>query len=902
MADLVAIATGNFTAAATWGLVDTTSKLVSTNTGTTALTTGNLDSATFTPGAITVAGVAIRLGSRASGAPANTITITLRNSTGSVDIASVTANVSDLPVSSAGNNNEGGWHYFKFNGTFLLVAATNYVIRATLSSTSTAVALCTNGTANNWQRLLVTTTTQAPAAGDDMYMAQTLDGAATPATVTARTVTMNQTAATDYGSGVVNLYQPGLSVSKACTLSYGIAAATNYLLRLSCTLSVFSGGTFNIGSSGSEIPRDSTAVLEFDNAADGQFGIRVLNLGTFNAYGLSRTAAKNQWKCLLTSTAAAAATTLNVDTDTGWLNGDEIGIAPTGRVRTELEARTLNANAGATSMTISAGLTNTHLGTGDYFAEVALLTRNVEIRSVTSTNACYHTFEATCIVFCSWIRWRYYSGLGGGGFWAINTTTGTLTQEFCVFRDGEQGVSVPNNSGGWTLNKCLFYVCSGGTTVSIGSTALTWTFTDIMFMGSNGNCVTFTDIGGTIGNVWCIAGGGSGITFAQTTLNNGTGGPTFSGGSTWTMHSNDGGAGAGMLNFTASQQDLTFPTLKMWRNATDPILLNSGLAMSNIEFTGDFFGIGVAGTEEPGLMRCADTNAISDLRFMNCNVSGDTLFQSNWGFLLDKKNSCAADVYFYNCVFSENTGTRRPFLVADIGGIPDIDSGGMTLQGIAEWCTFGAPTSVSFYYATGPQPKLATKNSYISCPGYGQVATAHRVYTAYGTFIRDTTVFDVAPASQNIRPIAGLTLGVDSNAFRRGTGFTAAVDSAGTITISVKVRIDGSYNGSTLPQLVLVKNRALGITADTVLDTHNGVAGVFDTLTATTAAAAADGMYEFIVRSYGTAGNVWVDTWSTSVSSPDTTGDKYWNGQPVTYPNTSSAAGGGGATSAAYVG
>ena len=322
MSNLVAVADNTFTTAATWGLVD--HALVSTSTGSTALTTGNLDSAVFTPTANALVGVCIRLASRAAGSPTNTITITLRNFTTSTNIQSVTANVSDLPESAAGTDSQGGWHYFKFSASHTPNGADTYVIRATLSSTSTAVSLATNGTANNFQRLLVRSTTQAPVAGDDMYMAQTLDGSTNPATVTTRTVTMNSVAATDYGTAVTTTYQPAISVSKACVFAYGTTAATNYILRISGQLSVFSGGIFRIGSSGAEIPRDSTAVLEFDNAADGQFGLRALSGSTVTAHGLSRTSGKDQWMCLLTADEAAASTSIDVDTDTGWLTTDEV--------------------------------------------------------------------------------------------------------------------------------------------------------------------------------------------------------------------------------------------------------------------------------------------------------------------------------------------------------------------------------------------------------------------------------------------------------------------------------------------------------------------------------------------------------------------------------------------------
>jgi hypothetical protein len=256
---------------------------------------------------------------------------------------------------------------------------------------------------------------------------------------------------------------------------------------------------------------------------------------------------------------------------------------------------------------------------------------------------------------------------------------------------------------------------------------------------------------------------------------------------------------------------------------------------------------------------------------------------------------------FENCVFSENTGTRRPLLVADIGLIPDIESGGMYMSGIADNCTFGAPESIKYFLATGPAPHLAQKGSYILCPRYGQNNAVHRVYTPYATHIIDTTTFDVTP-SQNIKPIAGTTLGSDSNAGRRNTGFMVAVNSGATVTPSVKVQIDGTYNGATMPELVVLKNRAAGITADTVLDTHSGGTGSFETLSGTTAAVAADCILEFVVRVYGTAGNAYVDTWSTAAAGQDTTGDRYWWGQPVANANTTGGGAGATPSSAAYLG
>lgn len=898
MGFLVQVANGNLTTAATWGQVD--HNLVSTSTGTTTLTTVDQDSPAFTVTAVALIGVVIRLAQRTAGAATNKISVNLRNTTRSTDNI-VVANVSDLPACTAGQDSEGGWHFFKFSAPYTTVSGTdNHILRIKLDSTSTPVQIATNGTGLNWQRIVVKQSTAAPAASDDMFCAQTLDGSTNPATLVARTLTMDNTATTSFGSGVSSLYQPGFSISKACTCSYGTTAATNYYLRLACLAAVYSGGTWNIGSSGAEIPRDSTAILEFNTTSDGQFGFKNHNGGTFNVYGLSRTAAKEVWKTSLSADVAAAATTINVTNDTGWKSGDEVALASTTRTAAQTETRLLNADAGASSFVTTVGVTNAHLGSGDYIGEVVLLTRNVEIRSINANLSTFAFFLPTSVTFCSWMRWRYHSSLSQ--FFTIFTTTGgSLTFQKCCFRDSEQGISTSGSThGSWTFDQCVIYTSGGvGNGILVAATTGTWTVTDVMFFYCP-TAISFSDIGGTIGNLWVISCNG-GIVWGQAKLNAGTGGPTFPSSPTWTMHSNGTGTSDRCIGFTASTADITFPRFVFWRNNSDSIELDQNIALFNVEFTGNFFGNGVSAAEQPCCFIANRTNPIADLRFVSCNISGDSLYQANWGILFDAFNTSASEVYFDSCVFSENTGTRKPLLVADIGAIPDLESGSMQLQGIAENCTFGAPESIKFYYATGPAPRLASKYSYILCPRYNQTNALHRTYTPYGTIIIDTSIFDATP-SQNIKPIGGLALGIDSNAFRRNTGFMVAVNSAGTVTPSVKVYIDGTYNGSTKPQLVVLKNRAAGITSDTVLATHTGATGSFQTLSGTTAAVSADCILEFVVRCYGTAGNAYVDTWSTAVSGQDATGDKYWFGQPVTNANTSSGGAGATPSSAAYLG
>jgi hypothetical protein len=103
MAARIAAANGNFTAAATWGVGDTTA-LISSNTASTNLSTSDQTSANFIPGAITVDGVALHLHSivNTGAMPTQTITVTLYDATGAANVVSLTYQCSALPAIGTG--------------------------------------------------------------------------------------------------------------------------------------------------------------------------------------------------------------------------------------------------------------------------------------------------------------------------------------------------------------------------------------------------------------------------------------------------------------------------------------------------------------------------------------------------------------------------------------------------------------------------------------------------------------------------------------------------------------------------------------------------------------------------------------------------------------------------------
>ena len=831
MADLICTADGNLTAAATWGLVDTTSKNVSTNTSTTTLGTGNSDSQTFTPGAITVDGIALRLASRAAGSPTNTLTVTLRNSTDATDAATVTINVSDLPPCST-SDIDGGWFFAKFASPVLLTAGKAYLVRLSLSATSTAVLIYRDATAANHQRLLRTTTTQAPTTGDDMFIMAEISAGGSVAT---RTVTMDSTAATDYGFGNTAILAPAFAISKGGTLTYGTSASTNYVLRISGHMVVYSGGTLNIGTTGTPIPRTSTAVLEFDSSntaiTNGAFGLSLRNLATFTAQGLSRTVGKNIYYCLLNTDEAVAQTTLGVDTDTGWLSGDEIGIASTTRLRGEAESRTLNADAGASSLVVTAGLTNAHSGTAPTQAEVILLTRNVKIRSVSSTNPGYIWAHDTSSVDIDWTEFRYMGGSGTVAGMICNTTgTGSLSIQYCSCRDaiGYWFYADQSDSNNFTFQYNVAYT-TGGASSNIGvrvsaTSGTNWTVADnvVVSAGASTDIFYLDDLGGTVARNRA-SGGSGGFRIDHDDAAFGVFEDNLA-------HSN---AGVGFLWAANTCNRRTLSNLTAWRNNGIGFQIasstGSGLPWREVKFSGvTAFGNGVSNITLAGYFdKC---------RGLNWSVYGEASYSVTNGVLWSGGANRAAEWRWDNSSFSVHTN--------------DFNFNSAATRFLFEFwdCSFASGTE---WANTGS----ITAGSAIRSTRHDGTATRMKTLFFEGTVEDEQTIFNTAAPSAKVTPNA-----VATSAFRfEGVRAYAPVNNGSTVTFSVRVRKTAAYDGSA-PRLVVKMNPAIGIDADAVLDTLTVAADTWEELTGSCAAASADGVVEAVVDcDYGTGGNIYVD-------------------------------------------
>lgn len=838
MATLHARANGNLLDAATWGVVDSTS-LLDSEANNTALTTSYVSSSTFTPGAITIDGIAVKVHSR-NATPTGTMSVQLFDSTGAAPVAGteVTINVSDIISATTPRV---GWVFFLFPAPVLLLAATNYTVQAKTSS-ATQVNLFRNATANNWSRMLRTTTTGAPIAGDNMFIGGEWTAAATK---TNRSVTMNETATTDYGGSSTTL--AGLGISHGGTLAYGTTAATNYILRLSALLVVWEGGTLNIGTTGTPIPATSTAELQFDCVSDGDFGL--ICYGTMTAQAPSKT----HHYALLNTDEAAAQTVLGVDRDltTFWGSTDDVAIAPTTQTASHGEIRTLNA-IGATTITVSSGLTNAHSGTSPTQAEVANLTRIITIRNTAASFAapCAYThFHGNATVDIDWVLFR---GLGRSSdaekqCVTISVTSGgSISLTGCVFRDmGSNAIVFHNNVaiGTVVVDACVFTgfpgISAGSATITIGSLV-----TSVVSATLNNNVHIHTD-----GSSSFIHVSHSNVTVTNNRAAGVAGTFGFHFDSVAPMNNvvsgNIAHSGATSGFEISGCRGLTLTNCTAWRCSSQGILVDQS---ANVTIDGaTVFG-------SSGRNIGIDLSDSTNIRLRNVVSNGDTSFATAHGVF--STNAGAGGTFILeNCNFGTAAGILVTHSTADVRLQP---IGGTT--GIVYWifnnCIFASGTE------TDQASTIQLPGNILFLRHEGVAGTYRRQYPAIGTVARETTVVrTVGRASQKLTPS-----GATSFYRLHSEPYRVPVRSGEAITHGVWVRKDPSYTGSA-PRLVLRSNAALGIDADVVLDTHTAAADTWERLTGTTTPVAEDdGVVEFVVECDGSAGNVYVADASATTS------------------------------------
>lgn len=848
MANLISYANGNITGTTTFkseaagsGATLTTAS-PSSNT---SLTSSYQYSTAFTVTAgQTIEGVLVCF--RRNNNTEGTLSVALSDDGGTTATREVSINNSDISDYSNESTNSFVWVFAKFGSTLASDGGADYKVG--LKTSAGSVQGFTDGTAANWLHVLRISTTATAAAADNLYIVGEWTSAATSTTFT---VTMNDTASTDYGQ---------INVSSKGTLTFGTAAATNYTLKTSGVMYVQANGTLNIGTTGTPIPRGSTAQLLLDCTSNVEFGLIIGTGGTLNAQGLSRTSGKDIYYCKLNTDEAAAQTVLGVDTDTGWLDGDVIAIASTTRTASECESATLSGAAGASSITITSGITNAHSGTSPTQAEVILLTRSIVIQGASTSNQGYIWTSSTSSLDVDWVEFKWLGSAAANkrGI-ELGNTTGSFNIQYSSLHDfsvasslgitanGTSGSHVYSNNVSYNIANLHFNMSVNTYSSFTYSNCIHIRNTDAAPVASIAGCLVINSSTMTISNIVVAGGAGTSGMFTGFRFGSSSSTESFSGStiSDLTSHSNAGS------NFctAAFASNISASTVNSWRSnqsGFDFQTNTSGSCAKNITITnGVFFG------NNSSNIRIS--NNVHNLVLISPTLSGDTTFSTTTGLLYN--GSYLATGRIISGDFSTVSGIKTAHTSEDISTGANNSAG---TQLILVNTKLGASTEVS------NQAWMSGLADFLGSQKTDQTAGNHKTWKKYGTITVDTTanMFRTASPSERLTPNNA------SNKLISGTKQIAVANGA-TLTPSVYVREsvagDGTdYNGNRA-RLVLKRNDAIGITSDTVIDTATASSeGAFEQLTGTTAAATDDGVMEFYVDCDGTTGWLNVDDWSVS--------------------------------------
>jgi hypothetical protein len=788
---LAAKADGNLTDNTTWNLIDSAGYLDSEVASTSLIGTYALSSS-FAPGAITCDGIAVKVALRAASPTTQTFTVSLYNSTDSAAVAGteVAIKVSDVPSCVSATTNEAGWVFFKWGSPVLLESLHNYKVQAKTSANS-MISLFRDATAGNWSRYLRTTQTQAPAAGDVMHIQREYTGSTTG---TSWTVTMNQTATTDYGVGTDGVFTtyPAMTIGNGCHLTYGTSAATNYYLKLSGSLIVYNGGYLDIGTTGTAIPRDSTAVLEFDPVADAGMGLTVQSGAYFNSQGLSRTTGKTIVKTLLNTDEDANQTTLGVNSDTGWLDNDVIGIASTSRTYSECETGSLNGNASSTELTVDGfagvggGVAYAHSGTSPTQAEVILLTRNVKIRGATYDLVSYASFKGASEVDIDWTEFSNFGhDLALARSIEITTTTGHCNIQYSSIYNTEQyGIAATGQFNENTVishnvmynvsrltpyTQGIYAVASTGTSITIDDNIIMY----IPFAGGTG--ISCADAGTVFtNNVVCGVNGG-GMSFGESN-------EVVTNFSNNTAHSN---ASYGII-LSQSSYNSSFDNIIVWRNAVRGLRADTNLRNCTIDNL-IAFGNGTSNVE---------ITAVSDITFNNPILNGDTSFATLSGFSF-QPGASANNIYIIDGNFGTASGIKTTHTY-------DIAMSGMALVRMFLTNTYLNSNTECRNYST-----LLINGSFIKSTNNDNAGNKDRVWKPNGYEENEITIYKTDAPSLEQNPESSVNQLI-------GDPWYIPCDSGDSVTVTIYSRWDSANTPGTNPQVTL---EGCGIVADTKTNT-----------------------------------------------------------------------------------
>jgi hypothetical protein len=792
MATLHSVQSGDFTTSTTWGLVNATSAVL-TYTSQGFPGTTPTASPTFTPGVITVQGISIHISNRSTSA-IGTFTVQLFNATTTIVVASVTINATDLFNNNGSTNNPLGWVYFKFDTPVTTVAAQLYSVRL-INSNGNQVSVNFLTTAQNWTKVLVTTTNQVPAATDVLIISGQHTAAGVSATYS---VTMNSTSnATAYGN---------LFVSSKGTLIYGTASSTNYSLRLAGNLLVHYSGTLQIGSVTDPIPATSTATLEILCTTALQFTIVVL--GTMTTYGSPKTIDTK-----LAANVIVGATNSTTSTTTNWRNGDLIVVPSTTRTYTQYELKTLSATASGTTLTHNA-YTNAHGGSviNRVQADVVNLTRNVIIRSATGTlltnktNIQMRDPSITSFFYTAFLALGTGTTTLNSGICVATLNSGSFNFQYNVVREivtqaatttAATGLQTDNTTTGITISNNIFYLI--GWTSTVVSSIIASINDNNYFMG----CLATTQIINAN-----FAGSGNVFTSNNTPASIAA---FYNNSSNCSFYSNNTAGLAMTLSSSLTTVNNNLSNFRFWANNTNGMqLITSATTYGRtniLSFTGSYF----FGNTTSSIIVL--TRLVLKLYFSNSFFYGfagatgqQTIHYIGTAIPVDS-------IYYDSCYFgySDSALTSAPF-----GGVNLSLPTSSTYQLFSN-CYFNTANGELSVLAGYPYTNLY--GGYRSLNHNG-VTGSNKEWTHSGTITTDKLIYLSGTQSTRLTP-SNPVYELVSPIVR------VPVKSGSTCTVSVQIKrsilVDGAvYNGN-LPRLMYAFNPVLDNFTETIGSTFPSI-------------------------------------------------------------------------------
>lgn len=825
MANLISAVSGALSTAATWQVADSTSFLqTQTNTQTSSATFTS--SSAFTTGVITIDAIGLYLSTR-SAAPSGTFSVRLFNATLGAAVAGTTVTVNVTDIDNATTNGL-GWYCFKFSAPVLLLTATSYTVQI-MSSTSSQVTMYRDATANNVCRFLRTTTTQVPAAADNLLVMGNYTGAATGSSIV---VTMDNTAGTFYGN---------VEISKNGTLSSAVVASTAYTLKPAGNILVWSNGTLNLGTSGSPMPASSSLTVEFQCTSPVQFGLTINSGGIWNSFGAAMTTDRAK----LAVDSIVGATSLTLNTATNWKNGDLLGLASTTVTIAQSEWGTMGADASGTSIpsitvTGGGGFAFAHSGTGAIAAEVINLSRNIKIKGVAPLliDSAYVNILNSAVVN---VQWTEFLILGSATTLKTGIDVGTTTGS-CVFSNcsihhsnnaSSMGIRINAAAGNnITITNNVFFSIAANhiQNQATATTGLAQIISgNIAMLNGTGAIFSISNCKITLQNNTAVSATSNGFTLSDLTYD-GTG--VMSGN---VAHSN-GTLGVSLINLVAISGVPAdgFGTFTVWRNQTYGIATSActGLVISGVTA----FGNQLANTGSNG--------PSAWIYWKNVTADAGTIQIATVGYGVAAYSSY---IFLDNCTF----GSTNTHATGDISYIVASEFGEIYTRN----------TSLLSPNTVGQQANMLW-NSMVRIQRLNTTAGNHETFKKFGKINIDTVIVNSGTKSTRMTPNSALVkLESGPIKFDIGNGQVA------TITAYVRKSVAGdgtAYNGSQ-PRLIQKANPALGLNNDVVLATaDNTFNGAFKVLSGVITAPTDDGVIECVIDCDGTLG--WINIDDTSIS------------------------------------